>query len=178
MLLLAATPTWYGHSPINAKDIPFAAGYVWTLLAILVMAAGLPRIRLGPAIWFGFALALDKPGGFVGQDAVLARKSANDEAGGMAQRIVQVRVLDPEPLLFHAEVLRRNGHAVGYLRSASYGWTVGGAVGLAMVSGGSEPVTLQWLEAGSWDVDIAGRRHPVEVSVRPWYDPTSARVKV
>ena len=126
----------------------------------------------------GFALALDKPGGFVGRDAVLARKSANAAAGGMGQRIVQIRVLDPDPLLYHAEVLYRDGDAVGYVRAASYGWTLGGAVGLAMVSGGGEPVTPEWLKAGSWQVDIAGIRHPVEVSLRPMYDPTSARIKV
>ncbi len=126
----------------------------------------------------GFALALDKPGGFVGRDAVLARKAANAEAGGMGQRIVQVRVLDPDPLLYHAEVLHRDGVAVGYVRAASYGWTLGGAVGLAMVSGGGEPVTPGWLETGTWQVDIAGVRHPVEVSLRPMYDPTAARIKV
>jgi 4-methylaminobutanoate oxidase (formaldehyde-forming) len=126
----------------------------------------------------GFALALDKPGGFVGRDAVLARKAANAAAGGMGQRIVQVRVLDPEPLLYHAEVLHRDGQAVGYVRAASYGWTLGGAVGLAMVSGAGEPVTPGWLEAGTWEIDVAGVRHPVEVSLRPMYDPTSARIKV
>ena len=126
----------------------------------------------------GFALALDKPGGFVGRDAVVARKLANAAAGGMTQRIVQIRVLDPDPLLYHAEVLHRDGAAVGYVRAASYGWTLGGAVGLAMVSGGSEPVSSDWLKAGSWEVDIAGTRYPVEVSLRPMYDPTSARIKV
>ncbi|HEX6148750.1 GcvT family protein [Nocardioides sp.] len=126
----------------------------------------------------GFALALDKPGGFIGRDAVLARKAANAEAGGMSQRIVQIRVLDPEPLLHHAEVLHRDGVVVGYVRAGSYGWTLGGAVGLAMVSGGEVPVTPDWLSSGSWEVDIAGTRHPVEVSLRPMYDPTSARIKV
>lgn len=126
----------------------------------------------------GFALALDKPGGFVGRDAVLARKAANAEAGGMAQRLVQLRVLDPEPLLHHAEVVHRDGVEVGYVRAASYGWTLGGAVGLAMVSGGGSPVTPDWLRAGTWEVDVAGTRHPVEVSLRPMYDPTSARIRV
>jgi heterotetrameric sarcosine oxidase gamma subunit len=126
----------------------------------------------------GFALAIDKPGGFVGRDAVLARRAANLAAGGMGQRIVQVRVPDPAPLLYHAEVVYRDGKAVGYVRAASYGWTLGSSVGLAMVSGGGEPVTADWLEAGSWEVDVAGTRHPVEVSLRPMYDPTSARVKV
>jgi glycine cleavage system aminomethyltransferase T len=67
---------------------------------------------------------------------------------------------------------------VGYVRAASYGWTLGGAVGLAMVSGGGELVTRDWLKAGTWEVDIAGARHPVEVSLRPMYDPASARIKV
>ena len=41
--------------------------------------------------------------------------------------------------MFHAEVVRRDGVPVGYVRAASYGHTLGGAVGLAMVEAG-EPV--------------------------------------
>jgi 4-methylaminobutanoate oxidase (formaldehyde-forming) len=126
----------------------------------------------------GFALALDKPGGFVGRDAVLARKQANAAAGGMAQRLVQLRVLDPEPLLYHAEIVYRDGVEVGYVRAASYGWTLGGAVGLAMVAGDGEPVTPDWLKTGTWEVEVTGTRYPVEVSLKPMYDPTSARIKV
>ena len=126
----------------------------------------------------GFALALDKPGGFVGREAVVARKRANAAAGGMAQRIVQVRLVDPEPLLYHAEVVYRDGVAVGYVRAASYGWTLGSAVGLAQVAGGGALVTPDWLASGRWEVDIAGTRHAAEVSLRPMYDPTSARVRV
>jgi 4-methylaminobutanoate oxidase (formaldehyde-forming) len=126
----------------------------------------------------GFALALDKPGGFIGRDAVLARKKANADAGGMARRIVQVRLVDPEPLMYHAEVVLRDGAPVGYVRAASYGWTLGSAVGLAMVEGNGEPVTPEWLASGSWEVDVASVRYPAEVSLRPLYDPTSARVRV
>ena len=129
-------------------------------------------------VGLGFALALDKPGGFVGCEAVLERKAANASFGGMRQRLVQVRVLDPSPLLFHAEVVHRDGVPVGYVRAASYGWTLGSAVGLAFVSGGGSPVTADWLSSGSWEVDVAGVRHPIEVSLRPMYDPTSARIRV
>ena len=73
------------------------------------------------------------------------------------------------------EPLRRDGVVVGEVRSASYGWTLGGAVGLAFV-GHDGPVTPQWLADGAWEVDIAGTRHDVRVSLRPLYDPTSARV--
>jgi glycine cleavage system aminomethyltransferase T/glycine/D-amino acid oxidase-like deaminating enzyme len=125
----------------------------------------------------GFALALDKPGGFIGRDAVLARKQANAEAGGMARRMVQIRLLDHEPFLYHAEVVLRDGVPVGYVRAGSYGWTLGSAVGLAMVEGNDEIVTPDWLAAGAWEVDVAGVRYAAEVALRPMYDPTSARVR-
>ena len=80
----------------------------------------------------GFVVDLDKPGGFVGRDAVAARKAA----GPLTRRLLQVQLTDPEPLMFHAEVVRRDGRPVGYVRAASYGFTLGGAVGLAMVDAG------------------------------------------
>ena len=39
-------------------------------------------------------------------------------------------------------------------------------------------MTADWLAAGTWEVDVAGTRHPIEVSLRPMYDPTSARIRV
>jgi 4-methylaminobutanoate oxidase (formaldehyde-forming) len=120
----------------------------------------------------GFAVDLKKPGGFVGRDAVLAKKAA----GPLTRRIVQVLVKDPEPMMFHAEVVRRSGKAVGYVRAASYGFTVGGAVGLVMVEAG-EPVTQTYLDAGSWDVEIAGKKYPAVASMKPLYDPENKRVR-
>jgi 4-methylaminobutanoate oxidase (formaldehyde-forming) len=120
----------------------------------------------------GFAVALDKPGGFIGRDAVLAKKAE----GPLTRRVVQVLLQDPEPLMFHAEVVRRNGRPVGYVRAASYGFTLGGAVGLAMVEGG-EPVNPAYIAEGTWDVEIADARYPAVVSIRPLYDPTMERIK-
>jgi glycine cleavage system aminomethyltransferase T/glycine/D-amino acid oxidase-like deaminating enzyme len=120
----------------------------------------------------GFAVDLKKPGGFVGRDAVLAKKAE----GPLTRRIVQVLVKDPEPMMFHAEVVRRSGKAVGYVRAASYGFTVGGAVGLVMVEAG-EPVTQAYLDAGNWEVEIAGKRYPAVASLKPLYDLENKRVK-
>ena len=83
---------------------------------------------------------------------------------------------NPEPLLFHAEILLRDGVPVGDVRSGSYGWTLGGAVGLAMVTNPDGPASADWLSAGTWEVDIAGQRYAARVSLRPLYDPTSSRV--
>jgi len=65
-------------------------------------------------------------------------------------------------------VLRRDGEAVGYVRAASYGHTLGGAVGLAMVTGPLE---------GEWTAEINGALYPASVSLRPPYDPTNSRIK-
>lgn len=79
-------------------------------------------------------------------------------------------------MMFHAEPVSREGKPVGYMRAASYGFTLGGAVGLAMVEAG-EPVTQAWLDAAEWEVEIAGRSYPAVASLRPLYDPQMLRVR-
>ncbi len=100
----------------------------------------------------GFALDVKKPEGFIGKEALLERKAR----GPLQRRLVQVLVKDPEPLMFHAEVVRRDGVPVGYVRAASYGHTLGGAVGLVMIEPG-QPVDEAYLTSGRWEVEIAGR---------------------
>jgi 4-methylaminobutanoate oxidase (formaldehyde-forming) len=121
----------------------------------------------------GFAVDLKKPGGFLGREAVLAKKAA----GPLTRRLVQVLVEDPEPFLYHAEIVHRDGKAVGYVRAASYGFTLGGAVGLAMIEAG-EPIDQAYLDRGTWEVDIAGKLYPAAASLRPLYDPEMKRIKI
>ncbi len=121
----------------------------------------------------GFAVDLKKPGGFIGKAAVLAKKAQ----GPLKRRLLQVRVLDPAPLLFHAEPVWRNGKSVGYIRAASYGFTLGGAVGLAMIEGGEAVVDQAFIDSGQWEVDIAGKRHAAAASLKPMYDPSNEKIK-
>ena len=120
----------------------------------------------------GFTVKLDKPGGFIGRDACLAKK----EAGPLKRRLAQVMVKDPEPLLFHAEVISRNGKPVGYVRSGSYCWTLGGAVGLFMIEA-DEPVDAEYISSGKWEINIADEMYPALVSLKPLYDPEMKRIK-
>jgi glycine cleavage system aminomethyltransferase T/glycine/D-amino acid oxidase-like deaminating enzyme len=120
----------------------------------------------------GLFVDLHKPSGFIGREAALKQKAA----GPMTRRLAQVLVKDPEPMLFHAEIALRNGKPVGYIRAGSYGHTLGGAVGLAMLEAG-EPIDAAWLSEGRWEVDIAGTRYPVKVSLKPLYDPEMKRIK-
>ena len=116
----------------------------------------------------GFAVAWDKP--FLGREALLPLR------GPQRRRLVQVLLTDPSPMLHHGEVVVRDGEEVGYVRAASYGHTLGGAVGLAMVEAPGA-VTSDWLDSGEWTVNVAGVRQPARASLRPLYDPTNARIK-
>jgi 4-methylaminobutanoate oxidase (formaldehyde-forming) len=121
-------------------------------------------------VGLGFTIDWDKD--FIGRQAVADFR----ESGALQRRLAQVRLLDPEPLMFHGEVVYRDGTPVGYVRAASYGHTLGGAVGLAMIETG-EPVTAETLSTGTWEIDVAGVRYPAIASLRPMYDPTGARIK-
>jgi glycine cleavage system aminomethyltransferase T len=52
---------------------------------------------------------------------------------GLDRRLVQFRLRDPEPLLFHNEAIVRDGRMVGTITSGNYGHALGGAVGLGYV---------------------------------------------
>jgi 4-methylaminobutanoate oxidase (formaldehyde-forming) len=118
----------------------------------------------------GFAVSYDHD--FIGRPAVEAKKAE----GPLTRKLVQVLLTDPEPLLFHAEPVLRDGKPVGYVRAASYGHTLGGAVALAMVEGG-EPVTGAWCDGAEWQVEVAGRMVPARASLKPLYDPTNLKIK-
>jgi 4-methylaminobutanoate oxidase (formaldehyde-forming) len=79
-------------------------------------------------------------------------------------------------MLFHAEVVHRNNEPAGYVRAASYGFTLGGAVGLAMIDA-DEPITQEYLDSSTWTIDVAGTSYPALASLRPLYDPKNERIR-
>lgn len=123
-------------------------------------------------VGLGFAVAWDKPGGFIGREALLADRTA----GPPKRRLVQVLVEDPEPLLYGGEPVLRDGRWLGYVRAAAYGHTLGGAVGLAMLED-EAGLPAEAVDGVRFEVDIAGTRFPASASIRPLYDPDRLRIK-
>ncbi len=117
----------------------------------------------------GFAVKTDKPA-FIGRDAVLRKK---DE--GLNSRLVQFKLTDPEPLLYHNEPVMRNGEVVGYLSSGVYGHHMGAAMGMGYVPCKGE--TVAEVLASTYEIDVMGTRIKAEASLKPFYDPKSERVK-
>ncbi len=125
-------------------------------------------------VGLGFAVAMDKPGGFVGREALLRAREAR--VGPPARRLVQVLLEDPEPILYHGEPVLRDGRWFGHVRWGGYGHTLGGAVGLAMVED-EAGLPAEAIDDGRFEVDVAGVRYPARASVRPMYDPDRVRIK-
>ena len=117
----------------------------------------------------GFAVKTDKVD-FIGRDAVLRKREA-----GLSKRLVQFKLRDPAPLLYHAEPILRDGQVVGYITSGSYGHHLGAAMSMGYVP--CEGETAAELLASSYEIEIAGERFVAEASLKPFYDPKSERVR-
>jgi glycine cleavage system aminomethyltransferase T/glycine/D-amino acid oxidase-like deaminating enzyme len=119
----------------------------------------------------GFTIAWDKPGGFVGRDALLRAR----EIRPPRRRFVQFLLTDPEPLLWGEEPVFLDGRRVGHIRAGAYGHTLGAAVGLGMVED-EDGLSAERIAQGSFEIEVSGRRSGAVASLRPLYDPDRRRI--
>jgi 4-methylaminobutanoate oxidase (formaldehyde-forming) len=120
----------------------------------------------------GFAVALDKPGGFKGR-----ARLADLKGQAPARRIVSLVVDAPHTNLWGGELILRDGAPVGFVTSAAFGHTIGRPVALGVVSRGDGAADKAWIDSGSYEIDLAGERYMAAVSLKAPYDPASLRVK-
>ena len=57
-----------------------------------------------------------------------------------------------------------------------YGHTLGSAIGIGYV-GNAESVDKAFIEAGDYEIEVAGRLFTAEASLRPMLDPKNERVR-
>ena len=118
-----------------------------------------------------FVVKWDKPGGFVGREALLEQREK-----GLSRHLVQLRLKDAEPLIYHNEPIWRDGTLVGHITSGAYGHTLGGAVGLGYVSAIPGEAAEAVLD-GHYEVEVACEKIAAEVSLRPLYDPENSKIR-
>ena len=111
-----------------------------------------------------------KKASYIGRDAVLRKQEA-----GLDRKMVQFRLKDPEPLLFHNEAIVRDGKIVGPVTSGNYGHFLGGAIGMGYVPCKGQ-TDADILEA-AYEIEVAGKRHEAVASLAPMHDPKSERVR-
>jgi len=115
----------------------------------------------------GFAVAWDKPGGFLGRDALVQQR-----AQGIRKRLALFVLSDRDAVLWGSEPILRDGATVGYTTSGAYGHTLGASVAMGYVrnpEGGA--VSPEWVLAGRYEILLNGDRIPARVSLKPLYDP-------
>jgi 4-methylaminobutanoate oxidase (formaldehyde-forming) len=76
------------------------------------------------------AVDLDKPGGFIGRDALLARQGQP-----LRKKLVTLVVASPEPYLWGGESIWVNGQAAGEISSAGWSPAAGACMALGYVRG-------------------------------------------
>jgi 4-methylaminobutanoate oxidase (formaldehyde-forming) len=120
----------------------------------------------------GFAVKLDKPGGFVGRDAL-----AEARAAGTRRRVVSLVVDAPHTNLWGNELILRDDVPGGFVTSAAFGHTIGKPVALGLVSRVDGLVDAGWLAAGTFTIDLAGERFAANATLEAPYDPAGRRVR-
>jgi 4-methylaminobutanoate oxidase (formaldehyde-forming) len=120
----------------------------------------------------GFAVKLDKPGGFIGRDALASIKAR----GVPRNRMLQFLLQDPEPLLYGNECIYLDGAEVGHLQVGGYGHSLGAAVGIGFAEL-NEPLTATRINEGAWEIEVAGKRVKAIASLKPLYDPGMKKIK-
>ncbi|MEZ5116095.1 MAG: FAD-dependent oxidoreductase [Candidatus Nanopelagicales bacterium] len=167
-------------------DTVEAAGAAWGLRLCGYHALDSLRMEKGYRSWghdistdetpieagLGFAVAWDKPGGFLGREALLPMRES-----GPPHRMLQFRLPDDGPLIYHNEPIWSGGSIVGRITSGAYGHTVGAPLGLGYVSTQHGALDGPSLEDRAYEVEVACERIPATASLRPLYDPRGLRVR-
>ncbi len=115
----------------------------------------------------GFAVAFDKPGEFLGREAVLAQRAA-----GVSRRLVALRLDDAHAVALGSEPVRAlDGAVLGRVTSGGYGPTVAASIAYAYV-----PTALA-VTGARVEVELFGTWIGATVSVGALFDPKGDRIR-
>ncbi len=171
-------PSEYGAA---LWDTLWAAGAEHGLVACGYRAIDALRLEKGYRAWasditpdttpddagLGFAVKIDKPGGFIGRDALAARRAA-----GGGNRLVCTVLDDPRAIALGSEPVRLpDADTIGRVTTGGYGFAVGGSIAWAWVPAShATPGTRL-------EIDIFGEWVGAEVRAEPLYDPSGDRIR-
>ena len=90
------------------------------------------------------------------------------------KRLIQFRLHDDEKLLYHDEPIYRDGELVGRTSSGMWSYVEDRCLAMGYL-GCPDGVTKAWLDAGAFEIEVAGDRIPATAQIRPFYVSGSAR---
>jgi 4-methylaminobutanoate oxidase (formaldehyde-forming) len=119
----------------------------------------------------GFAVAWDKQS-FTGRDALIAQRDLP-----RSKRLIQFRLDHPELLVYHDEPIYRDGELVGRTSSGMWSYVEDRCLAMGYLNHVGS-VTSDWLDAGTFEIEVATERIPATASIRSFYDPGNERVRL
>jgi sarcosine dehydrogenase len=120
----------------------------------------------------GFAIGWKKGAPFLGQETLQAQKKT-----GLKRLLVTFVLEDSGPVLWGSEPIYRNGQAVGYTTSGSYGHSLGAAVGMGYVKS-PDGVSPEFIKEGRYEINVSGRRFPAAPHLKAPFDPERKKILV
>jgi 4-methylaminobutanoate oxidase (formaldehyde-forming) len=170
-------PTEYGAT---LWDLLWSSGSPHGLVAGGYRAIDALRVEKGYRVWgvditpedtpyeagLGFAVKLDKPGGFVGRDALVRAK-----AEGPRRRLRCLVLDDPLAVPLGSEPVRVDGDIVGRVTSGNQGYRVGQAIAFAYLPADRAALGTRV------EIEVFGEWVGAEVVKDPIYDPTGSRIR-
>ncbi len=161
-------------------DLLWQAGADHGLAACGYRAIDALRIEKGYRVWgsditpedgpdeagLGFAVKIDKPGGFIGRDAVMAARER-----GLERRLACLVLSDPRAVTLGSEPVRVGGEVVGRVTTGGLGYAVGRSIALAYLPTAHAEVGT------AVDIEVFGEWVPAEVAAEPLYDPKGERIR-
>ncbi|MBZ9789620.1 FAD-dependent oxidoreductase [Rhizobium sp. 3T7] len=119
----------------------------------------------------GWAVKTRKTTPFRGREAI-----ERQLASGVKKMLACFVPEDPDIVLLGRETIYRNGKRVGWLSSGGFGYTIGKPIGYGYVRN-PEGVSEDFVLSGNYELDVARKRVPCRVALKPLYDPEMVRVK-
>jgi 4-methylaminobutanoate oxidase (formaldehyde-forming) len=120
----------------------------------------------------GFAVAWDKPDGFIGRAAL-----AGQRTHGVSRRLVQFAVESRDAVLLHTEPILRNGVIVGETTSAAFGHTLEQDLAFGYVANPGGVADKEYVMGATYQIDVGGTLHDATPSLAARYDPQSVRMR-
>jgi 4-methylaminobutanoate oxidase (formaldehyde-forming) len=180
---------WELHMPIaaagDAFDAIFAAGQKFGIKPAGYRAIESLRLEKGYRAWgsditpndnpfeagLGWAVKLKTGQKFLGREAM---EKATTQP--LPKRLAGFTLDDPEIVLVGRETILRNGQPVGYLTSGGYGYTLGKPIGYGYIKN-TDGVSIDYINEGTYELEVACQRYPARVHMKPLYDPQMQRIK-
>ena len=91
--------------------------------------------------------------------------------------MVQFALENPEPLLYHNEPIWCGNTIVGDTTSGMYGHSIGSCLGMGYIEN-PDGINKEWIESQKFEIEVAGERYPAKASLKAFYDPGNARIRI